>query len=144
MPVGPGTLGFTAYGGWGSAGLPAYRSFVLGGRGTLPGEPFRAYGGRAIALGRLEWDFSVPFVAIPLGSFASTGQTISVGPFLAAGWTTDEVPNTPWENTPGVRPVAGVAAEFLMRLLRVEAGVALKTGDIGVMVDVNPDWWGIL
>ena len=144
MPLGPGKLGFTAYGGWGTAGLPAYRSFVLGGRGTLPGEPFRAYGGRAIALGRLEWDFPIPFVAIPLGSFASTGQTISVGPFLAAGWTSDEVPNTPWDNTPGVRPVAGVAAEFLMRLLRVEAGVALKTGDVGVMVDVNPDWWGIL
>ena len=36
---GPGTLGFTAYGGWGTAGLPAYRSFVLGGRrGTLPGD----------------------------------------------------------------------------------------------------------
>jgi hypothetical protein len=95
-------------------------------------------------LGRLEWDFPVPFVAIPLGSFASTGQTISVGPFLAAGWTSDEVPNTPWENTPAIRPVAGVAAEFLMRLLRVEAGVALKTGDVGVMVDVNPDWWGVL
>ncbi len=144
MPLGPGTLGFTAYGGWGTAELPAYRSFVLGGRGTLPGEPFRAYGGRAIALGRLEWDFPVPFLAIPLGSFASTGQTITVGPFLAAGWTSDEVANTPWDKTAGVRPVAGVAAEFFLRLFRVEAGVGLKTGEVGVMVDVNPDWWGIL
>jgi hypothetical protein len=144
MPLGPGTLGFTAYGGWGTAELPAYRSFVLGGRGTLPGEPFRAYGGRAIALGRLEWDFPVPFVAIPLDAFASTGQTITVGPFLAAGWTGDEVANTPWDKTAGVRPVAGVAAKFLLRLLRVEAGVSLKTGEVGVMVDVNSDWWGIL
>ena len=30
---------------------PPYRSFVLGGRGTLVGEPFRAYGGREVALG---------------------------------------------------------------------------------------------
>jgi hypothetical protein len=79
-----------------------------------------------------------------LGSFASTGQTITVGPFLAAGWTSDEVAkHAVGQTVPYVR-VAGVAAEFLLRLLRVEAGVALKTGEIGVMVDVNPDWWGIL
>ncbi|HUR93968.1 MAG TPA: hypothetical protein VMY76_05265, partial [Gemmatimonadales bacterium] len=32
------------YLGIGTAGLPPHRSFVLGGRGTLVGEPFRAYG----------------------------------------------------------------------------------------------------
>jgi hypothetical protein len=31
-----------------------------------------------------------------------------------------------------------------MRLIRVEAGVALRTGEIGVTVDINRDWWGAL
>ncbi len=77
------------YLGAGTARLPAYRSFVLGGRGTLLGEPFRAYGGRDAALAHLEWRFEVPFPAISMGSFASTGRRLTVAPFLAAGvgWT---------------------------------------------------------
>jgi hypothetical protein len=50
----------------------------------------------------------------------------------------------PWAATGGIRPVAGVAAEFFMRIIRVEAGVALRGGGVGVTVDINRDWWGIL
>jgi hypothetical protein len=31
-----------------------------------------------------------------------------------------------------------------MRLLRVEAGVGLRTGDVTVLVDFSPAWWGVL
>ncbi len=31
-----------------------------------------------------------------------------------------------------------------MRLIRVEAGVGLRDGGLGLSVDVNRDWWGIL
>jgi hypothetical protein len=31
-----------------------------------------------------------------------------------------------------------------MRLLRIEAGLSLRTGDFGLTVDVNRDWWGLL
>lgn len=31
-----------------------------------------------------------------------------------------------------------------MRIVRVEAGVALRGGGFGLSVDVNRDWWGIL
>ena len=50
----------------------------------------------------------------------------------------------PWDPDGGARPVAGVALELFMRLIRVEAGVALRTGHIGVTVDVSRDWWGAL
>jgi hypothetical protein len=43
-----------------------------------------------------------------------------------------------------VRPVAGIALEWFMRLLRVEAGVGLRTGDVGITVEIHRDWWGIL
>jgi hypothetical protein len=132
------------YGGWGSDGLPAYRSFVLGGRGTLVGEPFRAYGGRQAALAHVEWRFQVPVPAIRLGSFASTGNRMTLAPFAAAGWTDQPVEGQPGNRTGGIRPVVGVAAEWLMRLIRVEAGVGLRDGGLGVTVDISREWWGIL
>jgi hypothetical protein len=132
------------YLGAGTDDLPPHRSFVIGGRGTLVGEPFRAYGGREVALGQLEWRFDVPVPAIGLGSFASTGRSMTVAPFFAAGVTGRPIGGLPWTASDGVRPVVGVAVELFMRLIRVEAGVGLRHGDFGLTVDVNRDWWGLL
>jgi hypothetical protein len=128
----------------GTTGLPAYRSFVLGGRGTLVSEPYRAYGGREAALAQIEWRFDVPVPALPLGSFASTGRGLTVAPFVAAGAAGRPYPGLPWSGSDGVRPVAGVAFEWFMRLIRIEAGVGLRRGDFGLTVDINRDWWGLL
>jgi len=144
VPFGPGTLAGRVHGGIGSDGLPAYRSFVLGGRGTLVGEPFRAFGGRAYALAELEWRVELPAPGLPLGSFASTGRSMILAPFVAAGWAERPYAGLPWAGTDGVRPVAGVALELFMRLLRVEAGIGLRDGDVGLTIDVHPDWWGLL
>ncbi|MGH7526910.1 MAG: hypothetical protein ACREMX_09420, partial [Gemmatimonadales bacterium] len=105
---------------------------------------FRAYGGRSAALAHLEWRFTVPAPAIALGSFASTGRTLVVAPFLAAGYAARPFGGLPWGESDGVRPVAGVALEWFMRLLRVEAGLGLRDGRLGITVDVNRDWWGLL
>ncbi|HEX2218426.1 MAG TPA: hypothetical protein VHG35_06450 [Gemmatimonadales bacterium] len=142
--AGPGRLLSRVYVGAGTERLPAYRSFVLGGRGTLLGEPFRAYGGRALALAHAEWRLEVPVPSLRMGSFAGTGRHLTLAPFLAAGWSERVPGGLPWEGTDGVRPVAGIAAEWLMGLLRFEVGVGLRSGDVGVSVDVNRDWWGIL
>jgi hypothetical protein len=50
----------------------------------------------------------------------------------------------PWTETDGVRPVAGFAIEWLMRLIRLEVGIGLRDGGVGVTLDVNRDWWGLL
>ncbi len=144
LPLGPGQLLTRSYLGVGSDELPTYRSFVLGGRGTLLGEPYRAYGGRRMALVHAEWQFQAPFPAIPLGAYASTGHTVTLAPFVAAGWSDGAISGTPWRDTPGIRPVAGLAAELFLRLIRVEAGVGLRTGHLGITVDVTREWWGIL
>jgi hypothetical protein len=133
-----------AYLGAGTAGLPPHRGFAIGGRGTLVGEPFRAYGGREMALGQVEWRFELPVPAVALGSFASTGRTMTVAPFLAAGAAGRPSEGLPWGSSHGIRPVAGLAFELFMRLIRVEAGVGLRGGDFGLTVDVNRDWWGLL
>jgi hypothetical protein len=132
------------YFGMGSDGLPSHRGFAIGGRGTLVGEPFRAYGGRTIALAHVEWRHDLPVPALALGSFATTGRSITVAPFLAAGIAARPYEGLPWGESDGVRPVAGVALEWFMRLLRVEAGVGLRDGRFGLTVDVSRDWWGVL
>lgn len=142
--VGGSELLTRVYLGAGTSRLPPHRSFVLGGRATLPGEPFRAYGGRYVALGHVEWRFDVPAPALRFGSFASTGRRLTLAPFLAAGYTADPLRRLPWTDTGGVRPVAGVALEVFMRLLRIEAGIGLRDGGIRVTVDINRDWWGLL
>jgi hypothetical protein len=142
--VGASELRAQVLAGLGSDSMPAYRSFVLGGRGTLLGEPYRAYGGARVALARLEWRFDLPAPALPLGSYASTGHTMTLAPFIAAGWADRPPPGMPWTRSGGIRPVAGLAAEFFMRIIRAEAGVALRGGGAGITVDINRDWWGIL
>jgi hypothetical protein len=132
------------YVGAGSDRLPPHRGFAIGGRGTLVGEPFRAYGGRSVALAHLEWRLEVPAPVLKLGSFASTGRRMVLAPFVSAGYAAQPLPGLPWSRTGGIRPVAGVALEWFMRLLRVEAGLGLRDGGLGVTVDINRDWWGLL
>ena len=128
----------------GSAELPRYRSFAIGGWGTLLGEPFRAYGGRRYALGQLEYALPIPFPALPLGSFVSTGNRATLAPFVAAGWAGEGVAGVPWRPSGGIRPVAGVALEWFHGLIRVAGGMALRTGHVGVSVDLSREWWDIL
>jgi hypothetical protein len=92
----------------------------------------------------LELRFTVPVPPFPLGSFASTGRIMTVAPFLAAGASGRPIAGLPWAATDGVRPVVGVALEWFMRLIRVEAGMGLRDGNFGLTVDINRDWWGLL
>ena len=143
-PIGAGAVLLRAEGGAGTSELPAYRSFAIGGWGTLLGEPFRAFGGRRYGLAQLEYRIDAPFPALPLGAFVSTGSRITVAPFLALGWTGGRIDGLPWQPSREVRPVAGVALEWLHRLIRIETGASLRTGHFGVTVDVNREWWGVL
>jgi len=125
-------------------GLPSHRAFVLGGRGTLLGEGFRAYAGRRAAWLSADLRLPLPVPEIPLGSFAGTGRTATLVPFLAAGWTGGAVPGTPGVPADGPRPVVGLGIEWPHNLLRVDVGVSPRSGRVGVAVDVSRDFWDIL
>ncbi|HZN97223.1 MAG TPA: hypothetical protein VFB61_05790, partial [Gemmatimonadales bacterium] len=101
-------------------------------------------GGQEMALGHLEWRFDLPAPAISLGTFASTGRVVTLAPFVAAGYASRPYSSLPWDTSDGVRPVAGVALELFMRLIRVEAGIGLRDGKAGLTVDISRDWWGLL
>ena len=67
-----------------------------------------------------------------------------VAPFVSAGYAARPLTGLPWGSSEGVRPVAGLALEWFMRLIRVEGGIGLRDGRFGVTVDVSRDWWGLL
>jgi hypothetical protein len=153
-PWGRGTLRFQrtfddrlrirGYAGSGTGSLPAWRSFAIGGRGTLLGEGFRTWGGRQVAWGSVEFRSMVPFPAIPIGEFANTGDQATVAPFLTAGWAGGEVAGLPWRPTEAGVVSAGVALELFFELVRVEAGVSLRSGRRQLTVDVGRIWWDLL
>lgn len=143
-PAGPGGVLLRLDGGIGSSELPGYRSFAIGGWGTLPGESFRGWGGRRYALAHLEYQLPVPFPAIPLGAFATSGDRIIVAPFLALGSTGGQVQGAPWAPSQRLIGSAGVALELFQRLLRVEGGMSLDSGHFELTVDLAREWWDIL
>lgn len=143
-PAGPGVVAVRLLAGGGTPRLPPYRSFAIGGWGTLPGEDFRAFGGRRVALGWLEYRVQAPVPTIHLGPLFSTGNRVVIAPFLAAGVAGGSIGGMPWRATGELRPVAGVAVEWFHRLIRVETGVSLRTGQVGITVDVDREWWEIL
>lgn len=139
-----GQVALSGWVGWGSGALPRDRGFLLGGRGTLVGEPFRAYGGRRAGLARLEWAFPVPFPAIRLGAYASTGRHATLAPFVAVGWVDEPIAGTPWVGSGGVRPIVGTSIQWFNRLLRTEVGWSPRAHRVGITLDVQPELWPIL
>ncbi len=143
LPLGGTRLLVRGEGGAASAALPAYRTFVLGGRGTLLGDDFREWGGRRVALLHVEWRIPVPFPSISLGAAARTPGSITVAPFIATGWADAPVANTPWGATPGTRLTSGVGLEWL-GVFRLEVGYGTQSRHTHVALDVTRDFWSVL
>ncbi|UCF41423.1 MAG: hypothetical protein JSW43_03575 [Gemmatimonadota bacterium] len=143
-PVGRTALVVRAWGGWGSADLPPHRSFVLGGRGTLVGDPFRAWGGRHAVFGSVEWQLPVPFPAAPLGPFANTGRELVLAPYVSLGWAGSAIEGMPWRPSEGVRPVVGLGVEWFHRFFRLDVGWSPREKNVGLVLDVRRDLWDIL
>jgi hypothetical protein len=144
VPAGAGWVVFRGSAGAATRDLPTHRVFVLGGRGTLVGEGFRAFSGREAAWGSLELRQPVGVPELPLGSYAGTGKTATLVPWVAAGWTGDAVTGAPGRPARGVRPVVGLGLEWPHDLLRIDVGVSPRTGSIGVVADVSRAFWDIL
>ncbi|MGQ0703400.1 MAG: hypothetical protein ACT4PM_09755 [Gemmatimonadales bacterium] len=146
VPVGFGHLRLRTVAGLATAGLPKSRSFTIGGRGTLPGEQFRGYGGRRAIAAQLEWRIPVPVPAVGLGPFATTGNRATLAPMFGIGWAGGAIEEVPWTSSEGARPIIGVAAELLHGLVRFEFARRLRGEDrrFRLTVDLSPEWWPIL
>ena len=152
VPIPGGHLRLRTVAGIATSGLPKARSFTIGGRGTLPGERFRAFGGRRILATQLEWRIPVPVPSVGLGPFATTGNRAILAPLFGIGWAGGSIADLPWTPSEGPRPVFGIAAEFVQGLIRVEAARKIRFFPddprpkffLALTIDVSPEWWPIL
>lgn len=144
LPAGSTSLLLRAAGGYGTARLPRHRAFVLGGRGTLLGEAFRSFGGRAMAWGSAEWRVPVSIPELKLGSFAGTGRTLTLAPNVAVGWVSRPIAGL--FAAPSGDPVAslGLGASWFHDLVRFDLGYAPRIRTFGFAFDVSRDFWDIL
>ncbi len=142
--LGAGSLSTSFRGGLTTGTPPAWRTFVIGGRGTLPGDPYRAWGGRYMALGRVEWRIPMRVPGLPLSDYLEPGAGATLAPFVALGWAGEPLEGLPWQASGGLRPVLGVASELLFNALRIEAGWSPRAGRLALLVDASPAWWPIL
>jgi len=122
-------------GGVASANLPAYRAFVLGGRGTLLGDDFREWGGRWVALIHAEWRVPVLFPTIRSGA-TRVPTTATLAPFVAVGGAGEPIVGTPWSATPTARVSLGLALEWL-GLFRFEVARGVESGAMHAAFDVT-------
>jgi hypothetical protein len=142
LPVGVTRVLVRAEGGVAGPGLPPHRAFVLGGRATLLGDDFRAWGGARALLVHAEWRLPVALGPLRAGG-ARVPTTLTVAPFAAAGWSGAPVAGTSWRAAPGTRVTVGAALEWL-GVLRLEAGYGLQSRRAHLAFDVTRDFWGIL
>jgi hypothetical protein len=148
VPVPLGQLRLRTTAGLATTGLPKSRSFAIGGRGTLPAERFRGYGGRRVFSAQAEWRIRVPIPAVGLGPFASTGNRATLAPLVGIGWAGGAIDGLDWVASDGARPVAGVALELLQNLIRLELATVLRERvgarrQFRLTFDIAPEWWPI-
>ncbi|MFI5279956.1 MAG: hypothetical protein ACHQU1_05645 [Gemmatimonadales bacterium] len=144
LPAGSTTLLLRAAGGYGTARLPRQRAFVLGGRGTLLGEAFRSFGGRALAWGSAEWRLPVSIPELKLGSFAGTGRTLTLAPNVAVGWVGKPIAGLFAPVSADPVTALGLGAAWFHDLLRFDLGYAPRIRTFGFAFDVSRDFWDIL
>jgi len=143
VPLGATRLLVRGDGGVASEHLPPFRAFVLGGRGTLLGDAFRSWGGRAAAVVHAEWRVPVRGLEIGVGALGRLPAALTLAPYVAAGWADRPVTGTPWVATPGTRVTLGLGFEIL-GVVRVEAGYGLQSRRARFALDVTRDFWDIL
>ena len=151
VPAGSGAILTRLAAGAGTEFLPRHRGFVLGGKGTLPGEPFRRYGGRYLAWSNVEWQLPVRVPEIRMGSFAGTGRGLTLAPNISIGWTGGGMPGffadaAGLGASPTHGPVVsiGIGASWLHDLLRFDLGYGTRSGGWEFGVDVSRVFWRIL
>lgn len=122
---------------------PAQRTFLLGGRGTLPGHAYRGFAGDRFALVNLEAARDVwrPFVRARL--FSAAGWTDGSGPTFRiepGGGATGTLPRAD-----PIRGSVGAGVGLLWDLVHVDVARGLGPGgEWQLLLSIDPQVWPIL
>ena len=112
--------------------LPPQLLFFLGGRGTLPAHPYRAYGGRQFLLARGEASLVVRPVWLTARLLAGAGAVGATPAVLAEDWGVD--------STEGWRAYVGAGVSAVYDILRIDGVWGLPGGDFELVLSVDPRW----
>jgi len=110
--------------------LPRQLHFLLGGRGTLPGHPYRAFGGRQFVLAGGEASFTVVPVWLSARLVAGAGAVGATPPELAEEWTV--------ASTNGWRGYAGAGLAAVHDILRIDGIWGLPGRAFELVFSVDP------
>ena len=110
--------------------VPHQLHFFLGGRGTLPGHPFRAYGGRQFILARGEASFTVLPVWLATRIVAGAGAVGAAPPGLTEDWDVT--------STEGWLGYAGAGLSAVHGILRIDGVWGLPGGAFELVLSVDP------
>jgi hypothetical protein len=123
--------------GWSWLGDPLPQGHrLVGGRGTLPGYPFRSFGGTEAVVGSLVHVRDV------------MGPHLRVRGGVHGGWVGggDRDVELAWGagGTRTIRTSATLGLGLLWDLLRVEGARGLDGGEWQLLISLDPRWWGVL
>jgi hemolysin activation/secretion protein len=119
--------------------LPTQELFLIGGRGTLPGYPFRAFGGDRVLLGDLLFsaDLRPPLLRGRLRGAFGVSALGDVGQDAASRWGVGD--------TDGLRTSVGFGVGIFYDLLRVDLMRGLAGGgEWELIVETRPSFWPFL
>ncbi len=125
--------------------LPRQALYLVGGRGTIPGHPFRAYGGDRFATARAAISADILDPWLRGRAFAGGGWAGLGAPARPAAERWEGVPG--WEITPTGAPRFGVGAGvgLLYDMLRIDVARGLGPGGgWELIVETRPAFWGFL
>ncbi|MXW16486.1 MAG: hypothetical protein F4X60_07195 [Gemmatimonadetes bacterium] len=109
--------------------LPQQLNFFLGGRGTLPGHPYRAYGGRRFLLARGEALLTLVPTWLTVRLLAGAGAVGATPGELADEW--DAAP------TGGLRGYVGAGLSTVHNILRIDGVWGLGDGSFELVLSVD-------
>ena len=115
---------------WGT--LPHQLLYYLGGRGTLPGHPFRRQGGRQFLLTRTEAAFEIVPAWFILRLLAGGGVVTQTPEPTRKAWGLDRAGS--W------RGYAGAGLSTLHGLIRLEGAWGFPDGAFELMLSADPRW----
>jgi hypothetical protein len=126
--------------------IPAQELIYVGGPSTAPGYVFHQFSGQGAVSQRLELDFPVAFPSFSLGRYGKTPASITLAPFVNAAWINrpESARLSPYENSPGWHPSAGLGALSIFDVLRLEVARGLRDGRWTFTADISRDLWSIL
>ena len=122
------TLSLDAGAAWGE--LPNQLHFLLGGRGTLPGHPYRAYGGRRFALARAEASVALLSGWLSARLVAGAGAVGATPASLADAWRVG--------GTGGLLGYAGMGLGAIHEIVRIDGVWGMPGGTFQLVFGVGP------